>query len=112
MTFEKFDSIVKTKYPQVTTRKNITDGTTCVIFRPNSKVYEYKGTYGQVLEKLGFETITKREVQNLEEWLKYEIEIDGKPDELGFSDIVDNTESIKNLKRQLKEIYDNFIIID
>ncbi len=113
MTFKSFESIVKERYPSAEvfshgafagSKINVT-----VIFKPNGRCYSYNGTYCSVLNRIGIKAITKIDLWNYELSLNHLIESDGK--ESIFGDILDNTQEIERLKREIADYKQNYIIV-
>lgn len=79
MTYKQFEAIAKAYRPDVRVSRH---GTFCegrskwtlgIVFigkdGKESRVYDYAGTYQEVLEKLGIETVTKEQIKTAEEML-------------------------------------------
>jgi len=113
MTFTEIETIVKNKHPQAEVFKHGEFAgnkiNVAVIFTPQSKVYQYNGTYCEVLNKLGFKAIYKHNLEAVKNALaKAKTEHGTKYEFFGLE--IDNTEEIARLKSDLKE-YESYIIV-
>lgn len=117
MTFEQFTHIVNEKRPEITVFKHGDFSTTktlnvAVIFNKGtakeSKVYNYHGTYIQVLNRLNIPTMTSCDLWQYEAQLIRAKREHGEP----FGDsIIDNTELIKELEKEIIDIKQHYVII-
>lgn len=113
MTFKKFEELLKTKYPEAEPcphgKFGGTEGSGYVEinFKPNSRCYTYRGSYMEILNRLGVKAVYKRDIERAEKDLKYYKENDGKisPFTLFGNDDcrLDYTQEIKHLEAYLKE---------
>lgn len=120
MTFNKFESIVKEKRPnifKVFIHKDFAKSSTPVVavqYSENGKVYTYTGSYVIVLNKLGIKTVTNNEVYQLKEVIKrLQRDIDFPKDEFGFgmSGGELDKKMLAEYQRSLTEIENNFVIV-
>lgn len=115
MTFAKFEEIIKNRYPGVTVfqhgefagnKVNVS-----IIFDgEHGRVYQYNGTYCEVLNKLGINVIYKHNYQALVSALERARRENGKTD-IFFGGVVDTTKDIEEYTRRLQEIELNYIIV-
>lgn len=114
MTFEQFETAVKTNRPdiyavyphEVKRRHGVKVG---VQFVDGGKIYSFGGTYIQVLRNLDIDAITTSEIRELEEQLKLAIQrhgltnmFSGKP--------VDTTEEQRRLASLLSDYRQKYVI--
>lgn len=117
MTFDRFEQLVKAKYPGVKlfphgkfaegVKSKINVG---VIFHENSKVYTYNGTYCEVLNRLGIKAIYKHDLKAAEEHLEYAKNTNGR-ENIFSGKIIDKTAEIEELKTLLNDYYTNYIVV-
>ena len=109
MTFNEFAEIISTEKPglSVTQKSNTQDGGVMVTFKPGGKAYIYKGSYQQILAKLGIDKMGKREkaeiLLNLQNQLNYYRRNNGKKSI--FSGKINNyAKEIEITERRIKEL--------
>lgn len=113
MTFKQFEAIAKKYRPDAVVSKhgefwrNHETVTRLGIYFIDadgnpSKVYDYAGTYQEVLRKLGIETVTKEQIEIAETMLAKLKAEHGKTDPF-FGLTIDNSESIKEYETKLKQ---------
>lgn len=93
MTFKRFEQLFKTKYPEgevfmhgefALTEKN---GKVAVVFNSaNPKVYEYYGSYQDILLRVGVKVLYKKDIESAEKRLQQLKEEHGKPNKYSFFD--------------------------
>ena len=115
MTFAKFKEIVKNKYPNATMYQHGEFAgnkiNVAIIFNgEHGKVYNYNGTYCEVLNKLGINAIYKHDYEALVSALERAKKDNGKPD-IFFGGVVDTTKDIEEYTRILQEVQLNYIIV-
>lgn len=123
MTFKRFEEIVKANRPEITVfqhgtfAEEKTNFAVSVVFnqgQPNeSKVYQYKGSYVDVLNKLHINVVEKKYVDNLRHILQELIDSNGKEEEDIFGEgtyVIDNTDEINNYTNILKQ-YESYIVV-
>ena len=107
MTFNKFQELFLTKYPEGEvvmhgkfggTEHNMK---TTVTFNRNSKCYFYYGSYETVLNRLGIKVITKSSLAQIEHELAYYMENNGKPNPFSLFN-----KSVMNYEKEIKEYTD------
>ena len=116
MTFKKFQSLFATKYPdgEVFPHDVFCHGESGkiqkvgVVFKPNGKVFMYRGAYEDILCKIGINVISKERFSELEMRLERLNEWNGTDD--FFGGVIDNTEAIQKLESQIAEYKANWII--
>ena len=113
MTFAEFEKIIKTKHPQAQVFKHGEFAgnsiNVAIVFAPSGKVYQYNGTYCEVLNKLGINAIYKHNLESVKTALaKAKAEHGTKNKFFDFE--IDNTKEIAKLEADLKE-YENYIIV-
>lgn len=111
MTFERFEKIVNKFRPDVKVSKhgdfcvNKSRNTLGIIFLKNgkeSKVYNFSGTYIQILEKLNIKVVTREEYDGVKQQLEIYKKENGTED-IFFGFTIDNTNHIKELEELIKE---------
>lgn len=114
MTFIEFEKIVKSKHTEAEVFKHGEFAgnkiNVAVIFNPNGKVYQYNGTYCEVLNKLGIKAIYKHNLANAENTLNRYIQDNGTEDIFGFG-ICDYTKEIEEWTERIKDYKENYIIV-
>lgn len=114
MTFKKFESLFKQKYPSgevcghgkfAQTEKN---KKVAVVFNEGGKVYEYYGAYEDILNRLGIKVISESRLYAMESVLEHYKEHNGKP--LIFGGIADYDEKIAALEKEIEEIKRDYVI--
>lgn len=116
MKFADFEKIVLNKHPNAKLFKHGEFSgnkiNVAVIFNGTNseKVYQYNGTYCEVLNKLGIEAVYQHSVKAIEDRIKYCNRVHGTEDV--FSDsIIDKTEEIAELTQRLNFIKENCVIV-
>ena len=113
MTFKRFEEIVKSKYPEAElfshgefagNKINV-----AIIYEPYGKVYKYNGTYCEVLNRIGIKAIYKHDVESYRATLEMFKRTNGT--EGFFGKVIDNTESISNIERDIADFEQNYIIV-
>ena len=108
MTFNKFEEIFRSKYPDGVIAMHGKAGGTeknkkvYVAFQPSGKAYMYYGAYEDVLCKMGFNVISKERLAEVKLHLETEKERHGKPN-MFFGGVVDNSEEIARLEKMIAE---------
>lgn len=122
MTFKRFAEIVKENRPEITVfqhgtyAEEKTNFAVSVIFnqgQPNeSRVYQYNGSYVDVLNKLHINAVEKKFIDNIKHILQELVAANGKEEEDIFGDtyIVNNDAEIANYTDLLKK-YESYIIV-
>ncbi len=122
MTFKRFAEIVKENRPEITVFQHgtfveeKTNLAVSVVFnqgQPNeSRVYQYNGSYVDVLNKLHINAVEKKFIDNIKHILQELIATNGKEEEDIFGDtyIVNNDVEIANYTDLLKK-YESYIIV-
>ena len=120
MTFERFEELLKTKYPEATACAHGkfagTQGGNQVeiSFRPYGKCYFYYGSYQSILCRVGISCVYKDDIESMKLRLARLKEEHGKRSLFGlFKEItIDNSREIEEVEQWLKDAEDNkFIII-
>ena len=121
MTFKKFEELFLSKYPNGEvvahgqfggTEKN---NKVAVIFNPNSKVYEYYGSYQTILNRLGIKVLYRSDVEWAKNKLAYYKENDGTPSPFSLfrNTPRDYSKEITEYEKYLADIEDGkYIIIE
>lgn len=113
MTFKRFEEIVKGKYPEAElfahgefsgNKINV-----AIVFEPHGKVYKYNGTYCEVLNRIGIKAIYKHDLESYRATLEMFKRTNGT--EGFFGEVIDNTESIANIERDIADFEQNYIIV-
>lgn len=117
MTFKTFESIVKERRPEIEVTphgqylgaKNSIS--VAVIFNPPyGKVYNYIGTYCDVLNRLGIKACYRSQLNALQENLKRLKTKHGTLSVFGY--LIDNTKEIQHREEELARLEREFIIIE
>lgn len=114
MTFEQFESIVKEHRPeiQVFQHGDVAGTNVAVIFNPqHGKVYNYRGSYCYVLNRLGIKAVYRSEITSLQSYLQRLKDAHGTLSIFGDCKI-DNTKEIQRCEEKLARIQREFIIIE
>lgn len=115
MTFRQFEELFKAKHPEGTVVQHGKFGGTeknnkvAVTFGKDSKVYEYYGSYQNILGKVGIKVAYKSDIEALERRLAELEASNGQNDEF-FGFTIDNSEAIEETKRRLNDIKDGILI--
>lgn len=117
MTFKKFETLFKGKYPNGTVYPHdvFEHGVPGrvqkveVIFEPNGKGYMYRGAYEDILCKIGIPVISKERFAQLETRLEHLKELDGTTDEF-FGGTFDCSESIATLTAEIEKYRKEYVI--
>ena len=117
MTFKKFETLFKGKYPDGTVYPHdvFEHGVpgriqkVCVVFNPNSKGYMYRGAYEDILCKIGIPVISKERFSELETRLARLQDMDGKTDEF-FGGVFDCSADIARLTAEIEDYKKNYVI--
>jgi len=114
MTFARFTEIATAHRPEITLTHHIETAHGAVVRisfkRENgkpAKVYEYKGSYADILYKLGIDTVEAHEVEEAKRKLEKAKATHGQ---MGFFGVIDNTAEIARLESLLKH-YETCVII-
>lgn len=114
MTFTEFSRIVKAKYPEAELFKHGEMAgnkiNVAVIFNPDGKVYQYNGTYCEVLNKLKIKAVYKHNYENVISTLNRYIADNGKECEF-FGGINNYDDDIERLTKIVKDYKENYIIV-
>lgn len=114
MTFKTFEKIATTYCPDVRVSKhgdycnNKSKNTLGIVFvkadGSESRVYDYHGTYAEILNKLNIQVVTKNDIASIEAQLAYYEKKHGKKKIFVFdgeNEINDFTEEIADIKDRL-----------
>lgn len=112
MTFKTFEKIVAAHRPDVIVSQhgdycnNKSKNTLGIIFvKPDgrqSRIYDYHGTYAEILNKLKIRVVTKSDIASLEAELKTCEELDGQESIFDDDDeVLDYSKEIANIKDRL-----------
>ena len=117
MTFKKFEKILKTKYPEAAAHMHGTYGGTEgingveIFFTPDGKGYSYRGSYLQILDRLGIKVIYKSTLDMYEKTIeKLEAE-NGESNPFVPEEVIDNTAEIDRYKKLLAKIEEEQYIV-
>lgn len=118
MTFKKFESLFKGKYPNGTVYPHdvYEHGVpgrvqkVAVEFAPGGKVYKYAGAYEDILCKVGVKVISRERFESLCSSLKALTDANGTQD-IFFGGVIDNTAEIEDLTRKVDEYRKNYQIV-
>lgn len=115
MKFERFEELVKEKHPTATifphgkisgNKINVS-----IIFSGGcGKVYQYNGTYCDVLNKLGIKSIYKHDYNAIVCALERCIAEHGTEDKF-FGGVLDRSAKIEEYRNRLNDLNENYIII-
>lgn len=107
MTFERFESVVRTRYPEAEVyahgkmagrnAQNV-----AIAFASGGKCYQYSGAYEDVLRKMGFSVISRKRASEYRARLSRMVEENGKEDEF-FGGMIDWTKEIAEVSKILEE---------
>lgn len=109
MTFKEFAAIVSAEKPELTVsqKSKTQDGGVLVTFKPGGKAYIYKGSYQQILGKLGIDKMGKHEkaeaLLNLQNLLDYYKRNNGK-ESIFTGKMTDYTKEIEDTEIRIKEL--------
>lgn len=109
MTFKEFAGVVYAEKPELTVsqKSNTEHGGVLVTFKPGGKAYLYKGSYQQILTKLGIDKMGKHEkaesLFNLQNLLDYYKRNNGE-ENIFTGKTNDYTEEIADIERRIKEL--------
>ena len=117
MTFKKFESLFKGKYPDGTVDPHdvFEHGVpgrvqkVAVVFEKGGKVYKYRGAYEDILCKVGIPVISKERFAQLEIRLEHLKELDRTTDEF-FGGTFDCSESIAALTAEIEKYRKEYVI--
>jgi hypothetical protein len=117
MTFARFEELVKAKHPDAEIFKHGEFAgnkiNVAVIFHKNSfgegKVYQYNGTYCEVLNRLGVKAIYKHDLDSAIATLEQYIRTNGEDD--WFGGVIDNTAKIAEWTARVADYEANFVIV-
>lgn len=102
MTFSQFSAISRAARPGVVVSPH-GDSRVSIIFPGSEKVYDFSGSYAQVLYKIGVVCVTRDDVAGLEAEIKALEASNGKTNI--FSRFpVDNSEKIQQKKKELEKL--------
>lgn len=109
MKFCEFKKTVEERKPEVTVYQHGTPNTVDVLFNNSNKLYTYRGTYCEVMNRLGIKSMTKCDL-----W-QYEVQLINAKQKHGsvdlFGDVIDNTAKIRELEMQIESIKNEYVII-
>lgn len=109
MTYKEFKAIVAAEKPELTVsqQSKTQDGGVMVTFKPGGKAYIYRGSYQQILGKLGINKIGEHEkaeeLLNLRNQLDYYRRHHGKKS-IFTGKVTDYTKEIKDTERKIKDL--------
>ena len=109
MTYKEFKAIVSAEKPELTVsqKSKTQDGGVMVTFKPGGKAYIYKGSYQQILSKIGIDKMGKHEkteaLLNLQNLLDYYKRNNGKKS-IFTGKTTDYTKEIKDTERKIKDL--------
>ena len=118
MTFKKFETLFKQKYPNGTVYPHdvFEHGVpgrvqkVNVVFTPDGKGYMYRGAYEDILCRIGINVISKERFAELESRLNHLRELHGSADEF-FGGVFDCSESIETLTAEIEKYRADYIIV-
>ena len=118
MTFKKFESLFKEKYPNGTVYPHdvYEHGVpgrvqkVAVEFAPGGKVYKYAGAYEDILCRMGINVISKERFAEIESNLNHMQELHGSADEF-FGGVFDCSASIATLTAEIEKYRSEYIIV-
>lgn len=113
MTFKTFEKIATAHRPDVRVSKhgdycnNRSKNTLGIVFikadGSESRVYDYHGTYAEILNKLKIQVVTKSDIASLEAELKAYEELDGQESIFDDDDeVLDYSKEIADIKARLQ----------
>lgn len=113
MTFETFEKIASTHRPDIIVSKhgdycnNRSKNTLGIIFiKPDgkqSRVYDYHGTYAEILNKLKIRVVTKSDIASIEAELKTYEDLNSQESIFAFDDeVLDYSKEIADTKARLQ----------
>lgn len=118
MTFARFEELVKEKHPNAKLFRhgefsgNKINVTVCFNYVEGSdfnKVYHYNGTYCEVLNRLGVKAIYKHDLVSIHNCLDRAKRTHGQKG--WFGDVIDNTEEIARLEKEISDYESNYVIV-
>lgn len=117
MTFKTFEGIVKEHRPEIEVAphgQHLGAGNSvsvAVIFNPPyGKVYNYRGSYCDVLNQLGIKACYRSQLITLKETIKRSKNAHGTRSLFGY--LIDNTKEIQRCEEELARLEREFIIIE
>ena len=115
MTFSKFEELVKEKRPNATVFKHGEFAgnkiNVAIIFNgEHGKVYQYNGTYCEVLNRLGVKAIYKHDYNALVSALERYKKMNGTPN-IFSGVIVDYSRKIEEYTNRLNDVNANYVIV-
>ena len=115
MTFSKFEELVKEKHPNATIFKHGELAgnkiNVAIIFNgEHGKVYQYNGTYCEVLNRLGVKAIYKHDYNALVSALENAKKRNGTKN-IFFGGIVDYSKEIEEYTNRLNDVNANYVIV-
>lgn len=115
MTFSKFEELVKEKQPNATIFKHGEFAgnkiNVAIIFNgEHGKVYQYNGTYCEVLNRLGVKAIYKHDYNALVSALERCKKMNGTTD-IFSGGIVDYSKEIEEYTNRLNDVNANYVIV-
>ena len=117
MTFKKFETLFKGKYPNGTVYPHdvFEHGVpgriqkVHVTFSPNGKGYMYRGAYEDILCSIGIPVISKERFSALEARLSMLKDMDGQTDQF-FGGVIDYSAEIERLTEEIEDYKKNYVI--
>ena len=110
MTFKTFEKIAAAYRPDVRVSKhgdycnNASKNTLGIVFvkadGSESRVYDYHGTYAEILNKLKIKVVTKSDIASLEAELKMYEELDGQ------ESIFDDDDTVSDFSKEISDTKD------
>ena len=115
MTFAKFEELVKEKHPNATLFKHGEFAgnkiNVAIIFNgEHGKVYQYNGTYCDVLNRLGVKAIYKHDYNALVSAFENAKKRNGK-ENIFFGGIIDCSKEIEEYANRLNDVDANYVIV-
>jgi hypothetical protein len=115
MTFAKFEELVKEKHPNATLFKHGEFAgnkiNVAIIFNgEHGKVYQYNGTYCEVLNRLGVKAIYKHDYNALVSALENAKKRNGT-ENIFFGGIIDCSREIEEYTNRLNDVNANYVIV-
>ena len=123
MTFKTFEKIAAANRPDVRVSKhgdycnNASKNTLGIVFvkadGSESRVYDYHGTYAEILNKLKIQVVTKSDIASLEAELKTYEELDGQESIFAFDDdeVLDYSKEIADIKDRLNYLLTSYDVV-